>query len=60
MTEKIFKTATYGTNQLKLITGKGPLMSKTVDVMAKVDVDTGEVKFFVDLRICKDRGISKL
>ncbi|WP_289979473.1 hypothetical protein [Lactobacillus sp. UCMA15818] len=48
MTEKIFKTATYGTNQLKLITGKGPLMSKTVDVMAKVDVDTGEVKFFVD------------
>ncbi|MBZ2406509.1 MAG: hypothetical protein ABF991_12940 [Liquorilactobacillus hordei] len=48
MTEKIFKTATYGNNQLKLIIEKNSLIPKTVDVKAKVDPKTGEVKFFID------------
>lgn len=52
--EKEFRTITYGAKlgdgamRLKLDTGKFSLIDKNIEVKAKVDLETGEVKFFVD------------
>lgn len=47
--EKEFKTLTYGTHApLKIAVSKNIFNTNGVEVKAKVDLDTGEVKFFVD------------
>jgi len=52
--EKEFRTITYGADfkdgamRLKLDTGKGKLISKNVEVKANVNLETGEVHFFID------------
>lgn len=49
MTTKTFKTMTYNNKitQLRLDTGKSVWTSKGVEVKANVNMETGEVKFFV-------------
>ncbi|WP_107995296.1 hypothetical protein [Trichococcus paludicola] len=52
--EKEFRTITYsaalkdGAMRLKLDTGKGKFIQKNVEVKANVNLETGEVHFFVD------------
>ncbi|GEP23036.1 MAG: hypothetical protein ABF679_03090 [Lentilactobacillus diolivorans] len=49
MTERIFKTETYGNKMpLKIIVDSNSVFPKTAEVLAKVDTQTGEVKFFID------------
>lgn len=47
--EKEFTTLTYGSHMpLKLKISSNPFLTNGVEVKAKVDMDTGEVKFFVE------------
>lgn len=46
--EKTFKTMTYGVAPLQVNPDADKLFPKGVEVKAKVDLDTGEVKFFID------------
>lgn len=48
MEEKVFKTMTYGSIPLKLVANSSKLLQIGVEVKAKVDLETGEVKFFLD------------
>lgn len=52
--EKEFRTITYGASfkdgamRLKLDTGKGKIIPKSIEVKANVNLETGEVHLFVD------------
>lgn len=52
--EKEFRTITYGAGlkdgamRLKIDTGEGTFVPKMVEVKARVDLETGEVRLFVD------------
>lgn len=46
--EKEYKTMSFGTTSLKIDTGKNQLFPQGVNVKAHVDMDTGEVKLFID------------
>ena len=46
--EKIYRTKSYGDMRLQLDTGKGKLISKGLEIKAKVDLDTGKVNLFLD------------
>lgn len=45
--EKTYRTKTYGEMPLKLDTGKGWIFPKGVEVKAHVDLETGQVSFFI-------------
>ena len=46
---KLFKTSTYNTKiPLKLDSGKSKFFPYGVEVKASVDMETGEVKFFIE------------
>ncbi|WP_162894236.1 hypothetical protein [Companilactobacillus musae] len=46
--EKEYKTMSFGTTSLKIDTGKNQFFPQGVNVKAHVDMDTGEVKLFID------------
>lgn len=48
MTNKVFKTMTYGNIPLKVRTNEGKIIAKGVEVMANVNTETGEVTFFIE------------
>lgn len=45
--EKTYRTKTYGEMPLKLDTGKSWIFPKGVEVKAHVDLETGQVSFFI-------------
>lgn len=45
--EKEVRTKTYGEIPLKITTGQG-IFPKGIEVKARVDLETGEVHFYVD------------
>jgi len=48
--EKTYRTLTYGNMPLKLDSGSSWIFPKGVEVKAKVDLETGQVTFFVDAK----------
>ncbi|WP_179950300.1 hypothetical protein [Lactiplantibacillus garii] len=46
--EKVYRTLTYGEIPLRLDSGKGWVFPKGVEIKAKVNMDTGEVTFFIE------------
>ena len=48
MTNKVFKTMTYGDIPLKVRINEGKIIAKGVEVMANVNTETGEVTFFIE------------
>lgn len=47
--EKEFRTSTYGTNvPLRLNSGQKIVTKSGIEVKAKVNLDSGEVTFFID------------
>lgn len=46
--EKIYRTKTDSNERLEIDSGKGWLIAKGIEVKAKVNLDTGEVNFFIE------------
>lgn len=46
--EETYHTMTYGNIPLKLDTGNGMVFPKGIEILARVNQETGEVTFFID------------